>query len=457
MRMNRLLVSAMLGLTMLGASASVYATQVSYDVMKGVNAEMLTPSYWCKDNESKQILMTAEEIEKFNQNNVLTSETSMTDLSAMEPIFEGVQLRSALASFEAPGELYKEGQKVTEEDYETIRSNIIHGEAKEQMPLQYGIITKRTVMKSLPCEEPLSDSTDDPDWDELCLSCVQVNEPVVCYLHTADGKFSYVKSQICSGWIPSEDFAICKSKQEWEEAQHYEHFLVVTDDEITLEASYANPKISELSLDMGTVLALCNESGMIGNRASWYNYVVFIPTRDADGFYSREKALISANEDVSVGFLELTKENICKQAYKCLGNRYGWGGSLEAQDCSAFVREIYLCFGMRLPRNTTWQGKMPVQVIDLASCTTQEKETIFDGVPLGAIVQFPGHEMLYLGKVKGSYFTINDVSSLFIENSSHEREKWRVGSIVINDMGQTYRTNGNSWLEEVNKVIIPWE
>lgn len=456
-RKNQLLVSIILGLTMLGSSDSVYANQTTYDVMRGVNNEMLTSSYWCKDNASKQILMTYEEIVKFNQNNFTTPETNMNDLSALASTYQGIKLRDELISFEAPKELYKDGENVPEDYYENIRNNIKDADVKEQMSLQYGIITNRTVMKSLPCEEALSDSVDDPDWDELCLTCVQVNEPVVCYLHTADGKFSYVKSQICSGWIPSEDFAICKSKQEWNEAQIHEKFLVVTDDEIILETSYANPKASRLSLDMGTVLELCNESGMIGNRASWYNYVVYIPTRDEEGFYCLEKALISANEDVSIGFLELTKENICKQAYKCLGNRYGWGGSLDAQDCSAFVREIYLCFGLNLPRNTTWQAKMPVKVIDVANCTVQEKEAILDDVPLGAIVQFPGHEMLYMGKADGDYFTINNVSSLFIENSSNEREKWRVSSIVLNDLGHTYRTNGNSWMEEVSKVIIPWE
>ena len=35
------------------------------------------------------------------------------------------------------------------------------------------------------------------------------------------------------------------------------------------------------------------------------------------------------SRDVSVGYLSLTNEEIIKQAFKCLGDRYGWGGMLE--------------------------------------------------------------------------------------------------------------------------------
>lgn len=170
--------------------------------------------------------MTDEEIAKFNQNNFATIETNMKDLSTLEPTYDGVKLKEALIGFEAPKELYRNGENVPEDYYENIRSNIASVDVKEQMPLQYGIITNRTVMKSLPCKEPLSDAVDDPDWDELCLTCVQVNEPVVCYLRTADGKFSYIMSEVCQGWIPSEDFAICRNKEEWRKAQCYEKFIV---------------------------------------------------------------------------------------------------------------------------------------------------------------------------------------------------------------------------------------
>ena len=43
--------SIILGVTILGTSTSVYGGQITYDVMSGVNDEMVTPSYWCKDNK----------------------------------------------------------------------------------------------------------------------------------------------------------------------------------------------------------------------------------------------------------------------------------------------------------------------------------------------------------------------------------------------------------------------
>lgn len=79
------------------------------------------------------------------------------------------------------------------------------------------------------------------------------------------------------------------------------------------------------------------------------------------------------SRDVSVGYLSLTNEEIIKQAFKCLGDRYGWGGMLESRDCSSYIREVYRCFGWILPRNTTGQLQMPVRKIELAGRRCSEK------------------------------------------------------------------------------------
>lgn len=82
------------------------------------------------------------------------------------------------------------------------------------------------------------------------------------------------------------------------------------------------------------------------------------------------------SRDVSVGYLSLTNEEIIKQAFKCLGDRYGWGGMLESRDCSSYIREVYRCFGWILPRNTTGQLQMPVRKIELAGRRCSEKKQI---------------------------------------------------------------------------------
>ena len=176
-----------------------------------------------------------------------------------------------------------------------------------------------------------------------------------------------------------------------------------------------------------------------------------MPARKADGSFYQKDALIPANRDVNVGYLPYTSANVVTQAFKSLGNRYGWGGMMNSQDCSAYVREVYLCFGLEIPRNTTWQAEIPADVTNMSNMTDDEKTGVLNTLPAGAILIFPGHEMLYLGEDNGLYYTINDISSLVPPDSPGEIIKPR--SVVVNDLS-TLRANGSTWLENLSYAVV---
>ncbi|MBP3925849.1 MAG: hypothetical protein J6D13_01505, partial [Clostridium sp.] len=89
--------------------------------------------------------------------------------------------------------------------------------------------------------------------------------------------------------------------------------------------------------------------------------------------------------------------------------------------------------------------------------TNEEKEAALTALPPGSILQFPGHEMIYLGKAGGRYYTINDVSSLVspLEGDTGT-EVLRVRSVIVNDLS-TRRKNGKEWFEQLSKAITVWE
>ena len=153
----------------------------------------------------------------------------------------------------------------------------------------------------------------------------------------------------------------------------------------------------------------------------------------------------------------MTRAEIVKQAFKCLGNRYGWGGMLNSQDCSGFIRDVYSCFGLDIPRNTTWQAAMPVQVTKFGDMTDEEKALTLNYMEPGTILQFPGHEMLYLGEKDGRYYTINDVSSLVspVEGETGT-DVLRVRSVIVNDLS-TRRKNGYQWFDQITNGILIWK
>ncbi|MCR5687380.1 MAG: C40 family peptidase, partial [Lachnospiraceae bacterium] len=206
---------------------------------------------------------------------------------------------------------------------------------------------------------------------------------------------------------------------------------------------------------MGTVLEKVRPSeynGMITNRSVYYNYPVWIPIRNERGMYERRQALVSMHHKLNDGFLPLTTENIVEQAYEMLGDTYGWGGMLSSADCSSYVRDIYKCFGLELPRNTTWQAAMPALKYDIQAADEEDKKALFDELPPGTILFFKGHEMLYLGHDDDHYYVISSSSSMLDQETG---EKKRVRSVIINTLDEK-RTNGNTWMSELYEAVVPY-
>ena len=122
-------------------------------------------------------------------------------------------------------------------------------------------------------------------------------------------------------------------------------------------------------------------------------------------------------------------------------------------DCSQYVRNVYKCFGMELPRNTAWQSAMPAEKYDLSEMEEDAKITLLDGLPAGAILFFKGHEMLYLGAANGKHYVVSAVSSMMAPDGE---SRLRVRGVVINTLEGTLRANGNTWLKDLNLALIPW-
>ena len=128
---------------------------------------------------------------------------------------------------------------------------------------------------------------------------------------------------------------------------------MVTGCEIVLDETAMPTKTAGLTLPMGTRISLLKASGeKIVGRSDPDAYVTEVPSRNEDGTIGYEKVLIPVSKDVSVGYLAMTSNAVIKQAFKFLGKTYGWGGSLSSNDCSGMERQIYVCFGFELPRNS---------------------------------------------------------------------------------------------------------
>ncbi|MBR2742363.1 MAG: SH3 domain-containing protein [Clostridia bacterium] len=456
--------AGLLGVCVAVCAAMPGAAQTS--AFPGITEEMTEASFWSElQADADDVLASPEEIARVNAAALSADGSNMHDLKNIAPRFNGVKRCNALkASAEADTAYYlgwtydDRGNIASQSYYNRVIANTKDPKAKYDMPVRYGIITERTELLCLPTSKPILDDLGDVDFDYRSLVGLRVNEPVVIFTTSADGKFYHIFNSCCSGWVDVNDVAVCRDRDEWLAAWDIpaEKRIVFWGDKMYTDYSITAPETSRRLITMGTVLERVEtEPGeTVINRLPLHNYVVYLPVRNEDGTYRKQAALLNAREKLSEDYLPLTKANIAEVAFSSLGDAYGWGGSINNEDCSSMVRNFYSCFGLDLPRNVNWQWVVDYPKMNLLDTSTEEKEAVLDEMPLGTILNFPGHQMLYLGKYEGGYYVFSTIGS--VSSPWDEGSRQRVRSVTLNTLDMR-RMNGKTWMRELKQIYIPWQ
>ena len=445
---------------------------------KDVNSDMLNASYWINKlgEEADRLLLNSNEIESINQDIIAGENTLVRDiLATTEEMTQSQRKNFVINEIEddfnsmvsdypnKDRKLYVDGELIDNLPYfEHMKEAVLTTgfENDDEKVQLYSVATKRTEIKKFPTKAIWGyDEPDDPD-DESCDTTLEVNEPFVIRAKCSieNDTFYWGLSNTYTGWVNAEYLALFDTKEEWIEAWKVDlegkDFLVVTQDNITLEPSASTPETSEVQLKIGTVLKLVPDSKIpesVSGRTTWNNYVVYLPTRNEEGKYVRSYALIAEHYNVSVGYLPLTQRNMLNVAFSCLGNRYGWGGMLGSMDCSAYSKAICKCFGLDIPRDGDPQESIPNINVSLENMSDEEKEAYIEKLPAGTILIFPGHVMLYIGSENGKNYVISDTGSLSeTDGNLNVRSMY---SVIINPL-TVRRRNGNTWLKSLTSALI---
>lgn len=465
MKLRENALSVLLALSMLLPLAPARAAQ-PVEYLPGVTEEMTDPGYWAAlMDDPDAALATPEEIARINAEALTTGGSNMHDLKNLSETFDGVARCEALKrSTDADGKYYlgwtysSDGKKLEQADFDEIGSNCDDPEATEEMRLRYGVAVNRTALLTFPYDGQILDDPADFDFDYQALVGIRVNEPVAIFTASADGKFYSAYTSCCSGWVRAEDIAICADREEWLSAWDIpaEKRLVFCGDKMYTDYSNVAPETSGRLLTMATVLERMDalEIGeLVINRLPLHNYAVYLPVRNEDGSYAKKPALINAREAVSEDYPALTGRNLAAVALASLGDTYGWGGGMNNDDCTGLDRCVFLCFGLDLPRNGNWQRPLAMPKADTTYMTTEEKEALLDALPLGSLLNFPGHQMLYLGKSGGEYYVVSSVSAIMSPDTG---KRQRTRDVQLNTLN-IRRANGKTWLEALTYIYIPWQ
>lgn len=420
-----------------------------------IKAAHLSDSYWLSTNPTANaVLLDLSAINRLNKDQ-FTRQTYLTAPLSLPSQLSGTEVKAQINQISRIPQwprFYPDGTRLTTAHFQHYIDNMALARIKDNHTIKFGIVTTRSALRTFPTADRVLNEGMAYDLDRFQESAVFPGEPVAV-LHTSkDGKWYFIQNYHYGAWVNVNAVALAP-KSDIASFIGQSDKLVVTGAKVFTTYNPTHPELSEVQLDMGIALPLMTQVDLnthdLYGQNPYASYIVQLPTRTAQGQLAIKLAFIPRAADVSVGYLPLTANNIVKQAFKFLGERYGWGHDYNARDCSGFVGEIYKSFGLLLPRNTSQQANDPVginfSIADDASY--QDRENRLSSLKVGDLIYLPGHVAMFLGYDQGQPYIIHDVHGMGYTN-----EKGDKVSGVLNGVSVTPLLPFQSYVQRMHTI-----
>lgn len=423
-----------------------------YNVGIEKDKHILSPQYWLsKIKDPDVIMMTADDVEAFNEN-LMEHDDHVKDPLSFSKTLDRVTLKAMIKSLSSvPGSprFYADGKQLTFKDYHRYIDIMHFRGIKEANPVQFGLVVHRAALRTFPTMDRVFRDDMDPELDRFQESALFPGETVVV-LHTSkDKQWYYVRNYHNFGWIHVEGVAL-GSRKEVQQYQEADLFIVVTGDKIFTEDIQSRFQMPELQLDMGTRLALVEDQ----KQQNSSSYVVLLPVRNDVGNLNFTQISLPRHKDLSIGYLPFTRANILKQAFKFLGERYGWGHDFMARDCSGYVGEVYKTFGLMMPRNSWEQGKGShgINYRFGVNNNHDDKLVFINQLEVGDLIFIPSHMMMYIGSDRGEPHVIQDTKGVGYLTSDGSFHRQQLNSVVITQLLPLYLSQNTTYVDKIYNI-----
>ena len=385
----------------------------------GVTEARLDSDYWIKRGAGSRLVLDTEAIEAQNAK-LKQLDKSIHDIEAIPATLAAADVHAWVDRMsERPDDtLYDEqGKAVEAAAIDALVANANAAAIPATQQTRFGMVVRRSNLRTFPTRMRVFDEPDDgTDIDRFQEDALFAGTPVVIVHESRDGEWLFVVSPRYAAWISRNDVAQ-GTRDEVLAYPHKEPYVVVTGPNAHTVFTPERPDVSALQLEMGQRVAVLSDwpaEKPVNGQSAYAAHVIELPMRAADGSLHFAPALLQRNADVATDYLPLTRANLLHQSFKFLGERYGWGSSYNARDCSGFVSEVYRSFGVQLPRNTRDQAVSPaLNRIEFTADDNHEKRlAVLRELQVGDLVYIPGHVMMVIGQDGGGPYVIHDTTGI---------------------------------------------
>ncbi|MGN6227598.1 MAG: C40 family peptidase [Dyella sp.] len=455
-----------LGLLLAGAAASpgLHAEQnlpVPPSGVLGVGPAQLTPEFWIGLRPRPDtVLLTPAQIAAQNAK-LLADDPSMHDLRKLPATLDRAQVDAWLDTVSTPPTrpLYDvDGQPVAEATIKAIVDNAHRDAVPASEPTRYGLVVKRAALRSLPTDLRVFSHPGDTDIDRFQETAEFPGTPVVVAHTSTDGRWLFVVSPRYAAWTHRENVAIGSAKQVFDYVGRTAA-RVVTGGTVHTVHTRERPAVSQLQLDMGERVPLATDlppDQPVNGQTPYAAHVLELPVRNDDGTLAFAPALVQINKDTSPEYLPLTEANIIRQAFKFLGERYGWGHAYDGRDCSGFVSDVYRSMGVEMPRNTSRQAISPA--LDHRAFTARddhaERLKAAMALKVGDLVYIPGHVMMVIGQWQGQPWVIHDVLGMSYRQGDGSTRHVKLNAVSVTPLlPMLYGKDGSTFIDHMTSIV----
>jgi cell wall-associated NlpC family hydrolase len=444
----------------LQARESVSTSTIPPSGVMGVGDAQLTPAYWIGlQKQPDHVILDRSAIAAENAK-LLKLDASMHDLSALPKTLSREQVAGWITdlSKRPMRAMYDVDSKpVSSATLDATVANLALSGIPASQSTRYGLVVQRASFRTFPTDLRVFSSEGDTDIDRFQETAEFPGTPVAIVHASKDRQWLFVVSPRYAAWTRRENVAEGTAAQVFGYADRTP-YRVVTGATVQTVFTREVPAVSRLQLDMSTRVPL--QTGLppdqpVNGQSAYAAYTIRLPLRQDDGKLAFTPTLLQKNTDTAPDYLPLTPANIIRQAFKFLGERYGWGHGYDARDCSGFASDVYRSMGVQMPRNTSRQAISPALSHRTFTDADSREARIKAArqLQVGDLVFIPGHVMMVLGQRDGQPYVINDVAGMSYRLPDGSIRRVKLNSVAVTPLLPMLFNDQQTFVDRMTSIV----